>query len=327
MGQTNIALIQEPWIHKECVGGLNTGCGSLYYDATSTRPRACIFVKKEIAALKLNEFCTADLSAVKVKLNLGGNTSELMVCSAYLPYDSVDPPPTRGFGALIDHCVVTGLHLRHSNLATTGLEILNIDSAPNFVTSRRQKVIDLTLGSAKVAQVVKHWQVRDESTLSDHRLITFNLIGDRGGGTGEAYRNPKATNWALYKEGLKRRLRRLKGHCQRPRTVGEIDQAVKHLSSAITQAYEAACPARTRNSNKRVPWWNKKLDQARKDTRRLLNKAMKANTEPARDNYKRSQQAYKKLIRTSKRTAWKTFCKETEVLLTNNQRETLEHLI
>ncbi|XP_046145681.1 uncharacterized protein LOC123988998 [Osmia bicornis bicornis] len=375
MGQTDIALIQEPWIHKERVGGLNTGCGSLHYDATSTRPRACIFVKKEIAALKLNEFCTADLSAVKVKLNLGGNKSELVVCSAYLPYDSEEPPPTRELRALIDHCAVKGLHLvigcdanshhtvwgsTNTNgrgtalleyLATTSMEILNKGSAPTFITSRRQEVIDLTLGTTKVAQVVKHWQVRDESTLSDHRLITFNLMGDREGGTGEAYRNPKATNWALYREGLEGRL---KGHCQRPRTVGEIEQAVKHLSSAVTQAYEDACPVKIGSSNKRVPWWNKKLDQARKDTRRLLYKAMKANTKPAWDSYKRSQQAYKKLIRTSKRSAWKTFCKETEALpvvarlrrvfstgpspgldrlrrpdgsLTNNHKETLEHLI
>ncbi|XP_046145749.1 uncharacterized protein LOC123989115 [Osmia bicornis bicornis] len=273
--QTDIALIQEPWISKERVGGLDTRCGSLYYDATSTRPRACIFVKKEITALKLNEYCTADLSAVKVKLNLGGNTSELVICSAYLPYDSEDPPPTRELRALIGHCANNGLHLvigcdanshhtvwgsTNTNgrgtalleyLATTGLEILNKGSAPTHVTSRRQEVIDLTLGSAKVAQVAKHWQVRDESTLSDHRLITFNLKGDREGGTGEAYRNPKATNWALYREGLEGRL---KGHCQRPRTVGEIEQAVKHLSSAVTQAYEVACPAKIVSSSKRVPW-------------------------------------------------------------------------
>ncbi|XP_046145464.1 uncharacterized protein LOC123988761 [Osmia bicornis bicornis] len=206
MGQTDIALIQEPWIHKERVGGLNTGCGSLYYDITSTRPRACVFVKKEITALKLNEFCTTDLSAVKVKLNL------------------------RELRALIDHCAVNGLHLvigcdanshhtvwgsTNTNgrgtalleyLATTGLEILNIGSSPTFVTSRRQEVIDLTLGSAKVTQVIKHWKVRDESTLSDHRVITFELKDDREGGTDEAYRNPKATNWALYKEGLEGRL-------------------------------------------------------------------------------------------------------------------------
>ncbi|XP_029054158.1 uncharacterized protein LOC114881513 [Osmia bicornis bicornis] len=277
MGQTDIALIQEPWIHKERVGRLNMGCGSLYYDATSTRPRACIYVKKEIAALKLNEFCTADLSAVKVKLNLGGNTSELVVCSAYLPYDSEELPPTRELRALIAHCADNGLHLvigcdanshhtvwgsTNTNgrgtalleyLATTGLEILNIGSSPTFGTSRRQEVIDLTLGSAKVIQVIKHWQVRDKSPLSDHRLITFKLTGNREGGTGEAYRNPKATNLELYREGLEGRL---KGNCQRLRAVGEIEQVVEQLSSAITQAYEAACPAKIRNSSKRVPWWN-----------------------------------------------------------------------
>ncbi|XP_046145956.1 uncharacterized protein LOC123989274 [Osmia bicornis bicornis] len=300
MGQTDIALIQEPWIHKERVGGLNTGCGSLYYDATSTRPRACIFVKKEIAALKLNEFCTTDLSAVKVKLNLGGNMSEQVVCSAYLPYDSEDPPPARELRVLIDHCAVNGLHLVIGCDANSHHTVWGSTNTIGRGTAVLEYFATTGLEILNVTHVIKHWKVRDESSLSDHRLITFELKGDREGGTGEAYSNPKATIWALYREGLEGRL---KGNCQRPRTVGEIEQAVEHLSSAITQAYGAACPTRIGNSSKSSPWWNKKLDQARKDTRKLLNKAIKANSELAWDNYKKSQQAYKKLIRSSKRTA------------------------
>ncbi|XP_029054859.1 uncharacterized protein LOC114882147 [Osmia bicornis bicornis] len=247
-------------------------------------------------------------SVVKVKLSLGRNLSELVVCLAYHPYDSVDPPPTRELRVLIDHCATNGLHLvigcgansHHTvwgstninergtalleYLTATGLEILNAGSAPTFVTTRRQEVMELIWGSAKVTQVVKDWQVRNEVTLSDHRLITFNLKGEREDSPGKVYWNSKATNWALYKEGL---AGRLKGHRQRPRTIGKIERAVEHLSSVITQAYEAACPTKTRNSSKRVPWWNRELDKAGGEGRKLLNKAMKANTEPAWHNYRR----------------------------------------
>lgn len=85
-------------------------------------------------------------------------------------------------------------------LSTIILEILNSGSRPTFITSRRQEVIDVTLGSHKTAQSVMNWRVSEEDSLSDHRQIYFTVKGSKDNGTGESYRNPKATDRLIYKK-------------------------------------------------------------------------------------------------------------------------------
>ena len=196
-------------------------------------------------------------------------------------------------------------------LSTTELEILNRGSKPTFVTTRRQEVIDITMGSKKVAQAIKDWQVAEEVTLSDHRLIEFKLAGDANHEPTGVYRNPRATDWQLYKEGLGRRLG---GDCGRPKTGGGVEQAAEELQLAITQTYETSCPAKQRKSSKRVPWWNQELSRHRTRARKLLNRAMRRNTRIEWENYREAHRSYKKLIRASKRKTWREFCQEAEAL-------------
>jgi hypothetical protein len=46
-------------------------------------------------------FACRDLVAVLVKYNKDGAERRLVVCSAYLPYDSEDPPPSRELEELV----------------------------------------------------------------------------------------------------------------------------------------------------------------------------------------------------------------------------------
>jgi hypothetical protein len=43
------------------------------------------------------------------------------------------------------------------------------------VVSNRKEVIDLTLGTNEIANLVGNWHVSDEVSLSDHRYICFEL--------------------------------------------------------------------------------------------------------------------------------------------------------
>jgi hypothetical protein len=61
-------------------------------------------------------------------------------------------------------------------LVSTDHNILNKDNKPTFVISNR-KVIDLTLGTDKIGDLVTNWHVSDEISLSDHRFIVFQ-VGD-----------------------------------------------------------------------------------------------------------------------------------------------------
>lgn len=127
------------------------------------------------------------------------------------------------------------------------------------------------------------------------------------------YRNPRATDWALYKEGLERGLR---GTATSPRTAGMVEAEVDNLRATIIQAYEAACPAKQgpRNTGRKVPWWSKELDILRTSSRRLLNRALSTQQDPDWEAYKAAHREYKRRIKRSERESWRRFCDEMESL-------------
>jgi len=58
------------------------------------RPRACIVTRNKTTWM-LPGFSCRDLVAVLIKYNEDGAKRQLVVCSAYLTYDSQDPPPSK----------------------------------------------------------------------------------------------------------------------------------------------------------------------------------------------------------------------------------------
>jgi hypothetical protein len=60
-------------------------------------------------------------------------------------------------------------------LVSSNLNILNCSNEPTFVVCNRKKVIDLTLGTNKIGDLVSNWHVSDEPSLSDHRYICFQI--------------------------------------------------------------------------------------------------------------------------------------------------------
>jgi len=115
----------------------------------------------------------------------------LVICSAYLPYDSEDPPPSKELEVPVDYCEMENLHSvmgcdsnAHHNvwdsticndkgvtlveiLNSTSMEILNQGNVPTFCSSHRMEVIDITLGSFGLLGSVKSWEVSSEPSLSD----------------------------------------------------------------------------------------------------------------------------------------------------------------
>jgi splicing factor 45 len=52
----------------------------------------------------LLELCPRDATTVRLTYTYGGGNRELLVTSAYLPYDSDEPPPTKEVRDNIDYC-------------------------------------------------------------------------------------------------------------------------------------------------------------------------------------------------------------------------------
>ena len=210
-----MALIQEPWVRKGCVMGLNIPRYTLFCRGGIDRPRACILARN-MNIWMLSGFSSRDLAAVQIKYYEGEAERSLVVCSAYLPFDSEDPPPTREFKELVRYCEEKNLYLIigcDSNchhmvwgsasynvrgvallkfLNSTNLEILNQGNDPTFCNSRRLEVIDITLGFLRLLESIKGWEVSSEPSSSDHRYILFKWEGS----VPEClFRNPRGTNW------------------------------------------------------------------------------------------------------------------------------------
>lgn len=96
MGQFDIALTKEPSVHK---GNIR----EFIYKRTSEISRTGIVIFKGINILLLNNFCSMDLTVIKLKTTSGG--------SPYLPYERSEPPPTRVMEELVRACRVAGSQL------------------------------------------------------------------------------------------------------------------------------------------------------------------------------------------------------------------------
>jgi hypothetical protein len=96
----DVALIKKPWYCEDHINGLNILGYTLYSAGGTDGPGVCILVRN-MAIWMLSGFSYSDLVAVLVKYIEDGAERRFVVCSAYLPYDSEDPPPSKEFEELV----------------------------------------------------------------------------------------------------------------------------------------------------------------------------------------------------------------------------------
>lgn len=321
----DIVLIQEPWCHGGRVSGLNSVGGEIIYDSKHPKPRACIFVSRKVTVLPLLRFCSRDLSVAKVKTNNVEGPKEIIVASAYFPYDLPEAPPKEvnelvtscrdehlliGCDANAHHTIWGSSDINRRGesvlefLLENNLEVFNIGNSATFKNSIRQEVIDLTIGTQFVGTLVEKWQVSDEPSLSDHNHICFEFntipVQDR------IYRNPRKTDWEAYTAELSGKTdlgpqRLINNH------MIEISSIL--VTQALQETYECHCPPVAHKSKREVPWWNKELQKLRVNARKLFNKAKKNRRW---DNYKEAINLYNTKLRRAKRQSWCLFCEKLE---------------
>ncbi|PNF13587.1 hypothetical protein B7P43_G18191 [Cryptotermes secundus] len=249
-GKTDIALIQEPWLYKGRTRGLNNTGETVYSVAPSNNVRPCVYIR--------NLCCSRDTAAVRITNPYREGSKELIIASVYLPYYSDEPPPTKEMRYITDYCFSrkrqliigcdanahhilwgsTGTNPRGESLmeflVSWNLNILNHGNEPTFVVCNRKEVIDLTLGTNNIENLVSNWHISGEPSLSDHRYIQVcfeisNITVDQ-----TTYRNPKRTNWESYKDDLKVNLEIISRNI---RTIKDDDRSVDQLQQAIISSF------------------------------------------------------------------------------------------
>ena len=260
--EIDMALIQEPWYHGGCIRGLNIPSYTLFSVNGIDRPRACILTRNERAWMLPGSSCS-DLVAVLIKYNEEGVERRLVVCSAYLPYDSKDPPPSKEFENPVHYCekenlcFVVGYNSNAHHgvwgstncntrgetlmefLKTTNLEFLNRVNEPTFCSGGRLQVTDISLGFLRPLESIIGWKVSSEPSLSDHRHILFILWGSV---PARLIRDPRGTNWGSFREDLRERLER--GPEMDMKSEAALGLAIHWVQQALILAYGNNCPLR-----------------------------------------------------------------------------------
>lgn len=320
----DIALIQEPYFFKDQIRGLPKG-ELLYNSSDPGIPRAGILFKKGLNYFPISGFCKKDLVAALIELPTEGGKIEIVICSAYLPGE-VSDPISDDLKDLVNFCKLNNKQLliggdanaHHtiwgsSNINNRGeclvdfmisnsLELLNRGNKPTFINKIRQEVLDITLCSSFICDKITDWHVSQETSMSDHQHIRYNIHSDIS--ISMTFRRPRLTDWNSYTENLKESLADYKPNV---RDIDSLEIATSKLRDSIISAYHQSSSESTLNSNRKVPWWNSKLAQLRSQTRKLFNKAKATGGwEP----YKESLTEYNLEIRRAKRASWKKYCGE-----------------
>ncbi|XP_045480896.1 uncharacterized protein LOC123685284 [Harmonia axyridis] len=240
--------------------------------------------------------------------NFKGSLENLVVCSAYLPYDSPDPPPLKEMEELVTFCerkswpLLIGCdanahHILWAStvvnpkgeaiadfLFSTSLHLLNRGDVPTFITSSRRKVLDVTMCSSSIADCIKDWRVATEViSLSDHRHIYFTISVGGSVREPEIFRNPRKTDWSRYLASLSENLVQVN---LKPRTTRELDTAAENHQESIILTFHSSCSPQVRRPKGRTKCWTSEIIAARRISRHRFNKAIRSGVASDWDEYK-----------------------------------------
>ena len=91
-----------------------------------------------------------------------------------------------------------------------------------------------------------------------------------------------------------------------------MEDTAKLLNEAIISSYHKACPLKPIRRGQKTPWWSPELGKLKRESRRLLKRALKLKTEQSWKSYKDIRREYKREISRSKMQSWKDFCEIIE---------------
>ena len=278
-----IVLIQEPYYYDNSFGELDNTDGNLFYKSDTLRPRACIFCSKDLDATKLEQFCSRDVVTILLRYQIDKIVKNVILCSSYLPYDSVNPPPSEEMANVVrysktsnipiiigcdanSHHIIWGSSDTNSRgeslleyICSANLEILNSGKEPTFITSNREEVLDITVCSMTFSENISNWHVFKEDSLSDHQMIIFDLSCDFEPPV--EYRCPKATDLDLFNAYLEAGIANLDLD---PTDTESLDISADSFSKVINFAFNRACPLKIVKTGSKTIWWNSFLEKQKR---------------------------------------------------------------
>lgn len=89
-----IALVQEPVTRSGMIKGLNRVKGNVIHAGSNETIRAVLYCSKNLNIHPLYHLSSRDLAVAMLTIKKDSIDKNVIICSSYFPYDSIDNPPT-----------------------------------------------------------------------------------------------------------------------------------------------------------------------------------------------------------------------------------------
>ena len=189
-----LVLGQEPSTFGCGITGLNNRHNKIH--AVLERPRAYIYMHRDITAWPLDHLCSQDVATALLDFKTEGQ-SKILLCSIYwdgrlesFPNEAIKAMKLandKGYIFLLggDANAQNTIYGSSSTdkrgrilediLVANNLLTLNIGSVPTCTSGSSGSVIDVTAITSGLENMVENWKVSKLNSESDHTIITFTL--------------------------------------------------------------------------------------------------------------------------------------------------------
>ena len=322
--KNDITCIQEPNIKQLKILGK---AGKLYKSESHRAPRAAVLIHNQFDTTKLPKFCNRDTATVLLEKH------KLAISSVYCHKDL--PVWSKLVQELILYCKRKNYKLilaldanAHSTVwgckyddrrgfnieeacVRNNLTVCNQGDTCTYDDSifRKKKVRksipDITITNC--INLVTGWEVSDEPSLSDHKIITFsvqNIKRDKE----PMRRNFKNTNWNDIADDISKII---------PDTVPaywsehKLEVACRNLTTALRESLDIHAPM-TPPAKRYEYWWNTECSSAKRKSLKAERKAKLKKTPQLRKIAREELRKYQKTCWQAKEKAWKQFISEVD---------------
>ena len=326
----DILLLQEPYAMQNEPATLGSQVKIQNANSREQHPWAAIAIANDnIVAINLKHFGNDRVVVAEVTIN----ETKLYAISAYLSPNQ-DPAHilgtiSRALNQLRGATIIKGLD---SNAYSTtwgstytnregeviedfmgqhGLSLLNKASEPaTFFSNRGSSYVDITLARGPAVFNVRNWHVELGWTLSDHRVIVFQLHLTHHRANKSPQIQPrfktKLRNYQKFNNQLVTELALLPPD---PTTRDETELFAQQLGKAIINTANKVLK-KTLTAPKSVPWWTPQLTALKakaNKARRHFQRSQSPNRDHKRLEYVARKAEYVRALRRARRDSWRNF--------------------
>ena len=276
---------------------------------------------------KLGQYCNKNMIFTKTREWLG--KLSLILASIYMPKNETSPDigndiidnirgatkEARKIGApLIMGADTNAKHKKLWNSRSTcsrgrqlaqlfkELDLIVINNGINTTyqnTMGGSSTIDITITNRKGFEILKNWEVDNETSLSDHKIIKFQVNKTKNKPL--IVPDLKNIDWPTFeatcKDSSETKPFKYKKVTDSKKNISTIDSNLKHITDILEHAFDKACPKKKIEMNGKTPSINPKIKNLIKKAKRDRSKVILTNKEDDRETAKNTEKELRKEIK------------------------------